>query len=271
MRLLCFVLIFVGVCFSLCACAAIIQNDYAQEVTESIVDGIVDGDYDVTRAMFKDIASDEEFDAFFATVSPLLGDTNDYELRQVGWHTRLDNGISTYSVTFEMHTGGGDKYMIETHFLKDDNSLYYFNILPAFLFPAGVTLFLQIVFAVISLAACVFCIWMIVDCANRKMKNKALWIILILLSLSITATIGNDWGIRFMLRLVFPISKIMENAVSVSLRLTVPIGAIIYFILRKELTQKMLEAEAAERMISEPDSEALNEAESSDSETEQDS
>ena len=234
----------------MCACTAVKQNDYAEQVTESILNGIVANDYDATRSIFKDIASDEAFEEFFDTVSGMFGDTKSYELKQVGWHTQLDNGVSTYSVTFEMETDGEERYMIETYFLESDNSLYYLNIAPAYSIKTEVLIPIQIVLAVISLASCALCVWMIIDCAKRKIGKKPLWIIIILLSISITCTFGHEVGIKFILNLIFPISTITANGLSVAVKLTAPVGAIIYCILRKKLTHKNPVPEAIESVDS---------------------
>ena len=233
------VLIFLSILFGLCACTAVEQNDNAEQVTESILDGIVSGDYDETRSMFKNIASDKDFRSFFDTVSEMLSDTKSYELKQVGWHSRVDNGISTYSVTFEMSTDDGEKYMVETHFLKDDNSLYSFNITPTYSMSNNAVIPFQIVFVVISFASCAFCVWMIIDCSRRKIRKKPLWIILILLSFSLMLTFGNELGMNFTLRLNFPLSNVTVAPMSVAFKLTIPVGAIIYFIVRKKLTPKI--------------------------------
>ena len=101
---------------------------------------------------------------------------------------------------------------------------------------------IQITLALVSLASVAFCIWMIIDCAKRKIDKKPLWIIIILLGFSITYTLGNSVGIRFMLNFVLSISTISRDSLSVG----APIGAIVYCIMRKKLTHIDPEPEVVE-------------------------
>ena len=262
------VLLLISVLFTLCACTAVEQNEYAEQMTESILDGIVAKDYDTTRAIFKDIASDEAFEEFFDTASRAFDGTKSYELKQVGWHTRFKNGVSTYSVTFEMETDTEERYLIETHFLESDHSLYYFNISPSSFVKTEVLILLQIVFVVISLASCAFCIWMIVDCAKRKIGKKPLWIIIILLSISLTFIFGHEAGSKFAVSLIFPMSTITTDGLSAAVKLTIPVGAIIYCILRKQLTHKNPVPEVIESADSVSETEVSAEPTSPESENE---
>lgn len=267
-KLFFFILLLVSMLFTVCSCVAVKQNEYAEQVAESILDGIVAKDYDATHLIFKDITSDEAFGEFFDTVCEMFDDTKSYKLKQVGWYTHFDDGVSTYSVTFEMETDGEDRYIIETYFLKSDNSLYYFNIAPAHSVKNEVLIPLQIVFAAITLASCAFCIWMIVDCAKRKMAKKPLWIIIILLSISITCIFGNEFGLKFMANFIFPSSAIAADGSSVAAELAIPVGAIIYCARRKKLTRKDPEPEAIESADPESELEASAEPTPPESENE---
>ena len=239
-------LLLASILLTACACTAVKQNEYAEQTTKNILDGIIAKDYETTRSIFGDIASDEAFGEFFATMSSMLEGTRSYELKQIGWHTRIDNGISSYSVTFEMETDSAERYIIEIHFFKDDNSLYHFNVVPAYSVDPKIMIPTQIGLAIVSIAACAFCIFMIIDCAKRKINKKALWIILILIGVSFTCIFGNELGFNFMTSFIFPISTIKTDGLSVAIKLTVPVGAIVYCCLRKKLTLQDREAETTD-------------------------
>jgi hypothetical protein len=84
-----------------------------------------------------------------------------------------------------------------------------------------------------------FTVWMLVDAIRRKMTKKALWIILILLSLSLSFTTGpNTVNNSFMVTLFLTPSSYQAVIPNETLTLTVvlPLGSLIYFFLRKKLT-----------------------------------
>lgn len=245
MKRICSLVLLAGLVLCLFACTSTEQNEHAEEMTESILDGILANRYSETLAIFSGIVEDEsDFRAFYDQVRAVLNGVSSYTLEPVGWHTKIENGISTYSLTFEMETNDGRIYYVETVILKNDGSLYSFYIEPT---DGGagsgaetnpVILLFQIGFIVLSILALGFTVWMIVDCARRKIAKKALWIILILCGASITLRLGGGFGIHSDLCLIIPWSSLSVGGGALSVTLSLPIGAIVYFFLRKKLTKK---------------------------------
>lgn len=229
-----------------CSCTTNEQDACAEALTVSILDGFIANDYDAIHAIFNGIADDRELESFYGAVYDLLKDAQSYTLEQIGWHTSVDDGVSSYSVTFEMTTDIGEIFVIETSLYEDDNSLYGFTITP-YSTNAASTIALrpfQIAFLVITLISTAFSIWMIVDCARRKIRKKALWIIIILLSASLICTLGTDPGFETSLSLILPLSSVSIENLSTEFNLTIPLGAIIYFFIRKRLKVKAAEKKA---------------------------
>ena len=83
-----------------------------------------------------------------------------------------------------------------------------------------------------------FVIWMLVDCIRRKLKRKVLWVLLVFLGVAFTVTVGNQIGFKFMIGLMFQNSTVDADPYikAVVTKLVVPVGAIVYFFLRKKYT-----------------------------------
>ncbi len=100
------------------------------------------------------------------------------------------------------------------------------------------------VLAVYSLLVLAFCVWMIVDCARRRVRKKALWILLIIAGVSLSLRVGEYGNVSFMVGLFLQSSQAWVDFgyLAVGTKLILPVGAVIYFCLRRRITLTPLPA-----------------------------
>lgn len=233
--------------FSLTACVDEETKARMRGNCETVLDSLIAGDTDAAYTVLTAAAPREEFDAFAAQIIPMLEGVDSYELKQTGWHVRTENGVTETTLTYLMTCSDGAQYLVEVSETSDTAGLTGFFInLPETEANNAAPIALRIVFWVFSLAILAFCVWMLVDCARRKVKYKALWIILILLGATVTVTMGGgNFNLNTTVGLVLAISSIYVNALTMTSvsTVTVPVGAVIYFFLRRRLTVPAVEPE----------------------------
>ena len=219
-------------CFSGCAAATEID---ARTITAEFLDLLIQKDYSAAYEYFSGVDK-ESFYEFCGRMSAELEGVNEFSLNQTKWSRTTKNGVTYYSYTFEMSTNKDKGYVVETVYLAEDDSFYTFNITGQTALSSSEIMPFKLITFAISLAAIGFCVWMVVDCAKRRVRKKALWIILILCGFAFTVTFGYNFGINFSLMLALPLWQVTSDSLCTSIKASVPLGAIIYCILRNKIT-----------------------------------
>jgi len=243
-------LVLLSVLLLICSLTACVNEETESRMRghcETVLDALLAGDTEAAYAVLTAAGSREEFDAFCVQVLPMLEGVESYELKQTGWHVYTENGVTDTTLTYLMTCSNGAQYLVEVSESSDTAGLTgFFLNSPQAEMENAAPIALRTVFLVFSLAVLAFCIWMIVDCVRRKVRYKALWIILILVGFSLTVTLGGgNFHLNGTVGLVAATSTITLNAmtaVSVT-TVTVPVGAVIYFLLRRRLTTPAVEPE----------------------------
>ncbi len=230
---LCIVLL-LGALLSLVSCTSEEQNLNAETVTREMVFAIIDGDLDRAYSLFNGKIEKAKFISFFEEVTPFFEGFTSPGFKQVGWHVAYENGISAYTVVFEV-TEGEDTVMVSSQFLTEDDTLYYINIVPATTLSAAEVIPLQIVMAIVSLAVLALMIWLVVDCSKSNINKKGWWILLILAGIHVSVSFGAEFDFDFGITLVNLISTASANGVLATVKFVLPVGAIIYLFMRKKL------------------------------------
>lgn len=220
------------------SCGDTEKNDQAKSLTEQFVNSVVADDADAAFSLMTPGVDKTEFDSFFVIIRGYFEGAKDYELNQTGWNVNINNGVSSYRVTFTVNTDNGAEIEVETTIVEGYENIYHIHFTPIkssdsalpILFP------FQMGALALSLAEIAFCIWMIVDCAKRNIKKKALWIILILVGVSVGLSVGQGIHFDWLIGLVIGGSSVTTSGGLVSFEVMIPVGAIIYFILRKKMT-----------------------------------
>ncbi len=227
-------LIFVIVISCFGGCAAATEID-ARTITAEFLDLLIQKDYSAAYEYFSGVDK-ESFYEFCGRMSAELEGVEEFSLKQTKWSRTTKNGVTYYSYTFEMSTHKDKGYVVETVYLAEDDSFYTFNIIGQTALSSTEIMPFKLITIALSLASIGFCVWMVVDCAKRNVRKKALWIILILCGFAFTVTFGYNFGINFSLMLALPLWQVTSDSLCTSIKASVPLGAIIYCILRNKIT-----------------------------------
>ncbi len=220
--------------FSLISCTSEEQNANAEAVASDVVMAMVEGDFNRAYKYFSNDISVSDFRDFFDKASLYFADIGEYTMTPVGWQVNVNNGVSTYTVTFRI-AGERKSVMLAATFLSESDAMTHLNIVPATTYFSDDIIPWQIILVLFSLLVIAFIVWMIVDCAKSSIKNKLIYVILILAGVHISCAFGTSFDLSFKVILLEHISYIMTNGIATSVNVSLPVGAVIYFFLRKRL------------------------------------
>lgn len=250
------VLLLSMIILSLSGCSQLLErfeNEEVRAYTEGMLDAIIDKDFDTAYSFVQDVYSEDEFAQQYNEMESLLCDVKSYELTLVGFNNNVNvtNGkkLATISASYTM-TENDKEYVVfvstSSNYEKlssfdvklfEDTSLYTTgninNMAQASLFQ-----WIMILTNVVSLALMLFAV---VDCSKHKINKKALWIIFIVLGLiSFRFSFGPEMiKLNFYLGMITNYSAFIKYGNgSFVLRLMIPLGAIVYLIVRKRLIKK---------------------------------
>jgi hypothetical protein len=236
----------------------------AREICEDYFDAVIDNDFAAAYDIFEDIAEREQVEEMWSYTKDALGKSKSYELKQEGWNSHTEKGVTLRQVSYKL-VSDDDKTMYVTIVL-DDEGIYGFNVLDSteFIKDTAYVRIIGVILTVISFALFGVTIWMIVDVCKRNIKKKALWILLIVVGVWIEAAIGIEAGyFDFDFGLFFGIKTAtaytINSVQAIGARISIPIGTIIYFFLRKSLSAR--EEAIAAREAAEAEARAAAEAE----------
>lgn len=218
----------------------------AEEVEASIqanckrvMDAMIAKDPDAAYDVMKNAGTREEFDAFYMQVISYFDGVGSYELQQTGWETTVTNGETVYTVTFAAELSNGRTYILTcserpgleglTGFFLEDSEQNLINNVPVWI---------RILLVVLSLAIMGFSVWMIVDCVKRKPDGKVLWIILMLCTVTLSLTVSDGFHLQYSVGLILSFWKIGVGENGMFIDIVFPVGAVVYFFLRKRLPNK---------------------------------
>lgn len=243
----------------LAGCAESIDDSAIRAEAAAVMDGMIAGDYDVCRANISSRITDGELIEAFGQLSPNMARLGEYELKLVEWKRNVSNGVDQTAIRYLVTTEQGN-YQLDVTKIAGETGLVGFFISDAqeetlrTAEPMGLTHWL---FLAAGLAASAFVIWMVVDCARRKIKRKWLYILMILLAtVLLTVSMENgSFNLRFNIGLYFGTTGLTTYTDGDFLaQIYVPVGALVYFFKRKTLTQT--EEEYGEEKMEEAEEEA---------------
>ncbi len=252
-KLLALSLITIMLVFVFCSCSAeMYDDDEIRAHTVKLLDAIIAENFDAAYSVMSDVCTKQEFTVFYNQMCTELQDVTQYQLDCIGFNTsyNIENGEQYERNDVEYRfKAEGREYVITAVKITGYKNLAGFNLVPientelyyngtldnmvgATPFQWAMILLNLVVVAVVVLA--------IVDCSRRNIKKKALWIIIIVLGMLLVGITTAETGNRFNLGLgLFNYSSlIVYGSGKTVLRLLVPVGAIVYFALRKTLEDK---------------------------------
>lgn len=218
----------------------LIDNGLHRAECEAFVNALMANDYKAAQAVAPTILTNDKKSVFDTCRQSFEGATS-YELTQTGWNVNTVNGVTTQTAAYQIELDTGKICQLTLQTTENVEGIAFINFRDSseFIESTKNVGTVNIVLLAISIVVMAFTVWMLVDAIRRKMTKKALWIILILLSLSLSFTTGpNTVNNSFMVTLFLTPSSYQAVIPNETLTLTVvlPIGSLIYFFLRKKLT-----------------------------------
>lgn len=220
--------------------SALINNGMHRAECEAYLDAMLAGDFEAAHAITPAIDR-EEHRAYFEESRKALEGATTYTLTQTGWNINTNNGVTTKSASYQMVTDNGliCQFSLNTVEGYEGIANISFRDTTAFAQSAQLVEKINIALIIVSLLPIAFSIWMLVDCCKRKMNHKVWWIILTLLAFRFSYTTGpTNVGTHFSGVPFFAFSSITAviPTESLTVAIALPIGALIYFFLRKKLS-----------------------------------
>jgi len=225
------------------ACVASKSFPEIDALCKQFFDFVLANDYESAYAMVEKVGTKEAFAPLWEASVESFEGAKSYELKQVGWNTHLaGNGVASTSVSYELTTDHGRICQITIMVMEGIEGIASLNFLDSteFVQSTSYVSLMDTSLFIFSILSFVFIGWMFIDCLRRPIRKKGWWAVLTLLSVGGTITYGaNTFNLQFKFFLLFARSGMAINkaALAVAFTVFVPIGAIVYFFLRKRLTQ----------------------------------
>lgn len=240
-RFFAMIIVILLLAMSFTSCGFEEETQMAKEVCTNFLDGVLKDDFLMAYSLFDDIVSGSDFAEFWDYVCDIMENSKSYEIEELGWEFTNYEGVDLFTSSFEVVTDDGK--VIQFIVYIDGEGLYGMDAYDSTPFVESTkwVSVVNVVMTVISLVLFVVTIWMIIDVAKRKIRNKVLWILLILFGFWFEAAIGFETGyfdFNFGISLLFKSAKAytINSAEAIGARIAIPIGTIIYFFLRKTLS-----------------------------------
>ena len=230
-------------------CSVKENSEESRALCETMLDHIISDDYESAYKMVEAVATEEEFERVWTSMREVLKNSRTYEIQQKGWYQNWSNGLTTTEVLFEITTDDGKIFQMLIYTRSDIEGIAGLNFQDSTAF-AQKTESLQIVgifLAIFSLGCLVFTVWMFVDCLKRCKTRKALWAILTLCSAGFSITFGaSSFSFNLRFAILAGMTSVSADSATLAVTFTVllPIGALVYCIMRKRLTRSTEEIPA---------------------------
>ncbi len=204
-------------------------------LAESFLDHLLADRYDEAYAILSDTVSEADFALLWNDLRAISVGATAYDLnwKSFEYHVSSDRPAyhqQTYILTFD-HGRTLTLSVTNDEGTTSLSGLYFRDITG---FRQDYTT-VNIILGGLALLFMAFRAWMLVDCIRSRIPRKALWIILILLSVTMTVRLGDYLHVGLGMAVVWEELSVLADPVAYALiiRLSVPLGAILYFFLRK--------------------------------------
>lgn len=227
--------------------SGVTEDPQLRSDTEKLLNAIIADDYAAAWDTIYQEIDAAEFKRMYVELQPHLAQIETYELVASNINKTVSNGVSTVSVRYMM-TAGDLRLFVDVSRVEGYEGLtgFYLNeyvpvITTGTLGNMQGANVLQRIFLVVGLLELVFVLGAFVDCCRHKMKKKWLWLLLIALGYMIFSLIVTQEQFRVGMNvgaILNYTSLIRYSTGGFTLRLMIPVGAIVYLICRKTLFAK---------------------------------
>ena len=214
--------------------------------TQQMLDAVLVNDMDTCRALISRDVDDAALAAGVAQMQTVLEDVAEYTLQPISFNKKATNGITQTTIRYRM-SAGEMIFLVDAVRVSNADQLAGFHVVryeePVYTGTVGHmdgADAAQWILLLVAAAETAFVIWMLIDCFRHTIGNKALWIALILIGNAlITLTTGNgQFNLNYAVGTVWNHTALIRYSTgSDVLRLFLPVGAIVYTVMRKKLIQ----------------------------------
>ena len=247
-RLLAVLLLLTLAVLSLSSCHLSEQGEQAKALCEQMTDAILDGQFDAAYALVAEVCTEEAFREEYARFSSMLEGIDSYELQQTAFRSEMKNGVESYEATYAILCENVEDLAIDVAVEEGVEGLTKYRVSQSaavgytgsLTTMEGATL-PQWALVIYSALCIAFVVLMVLDCVRRTINGKGLWVILILIG-HLTLNVSNTaakLSTGFRIGAFLPYSRLLlYQSGTFDLSLILPIGAVVYFFLRKRLTER---------------------------------
>ena len=223
------------------------QDEALLESTRQMLDSLISDDFDGAYNLISGAVTKEQFQPLYDGLRPVLQDVENYELIASYKATKIAGDASYVAVRY-LFVAQDLKLVVESTRQEGVAGLIGFRVNEYQEVTVTGTVGSmkgadagQWIFLVIGILEAGFMIWMFVDCCRQKIRRKWLWLLLIMLvsaALNVSVGSGLRMGANVGLFLNLYTALLRYTTGEVTLRLMVPVGAVVYACLRKKLVQQ---------------------------------
>ena len=239
-------------CFAGCVSNPDLQEKTAlnenQKTTEEFLNYVIDGNKSRAQLILGDSCTYAEFEEFYNVTREELEGVEDFELTLYSYDIyystdEFGNDLILCDVIYDMTVDGNQHYTIYSSSTGGMFGLSHVKIKDTNLFrTVSKLVFIPMNMALIlyTIGIYVLTVFMIIDCAKRRIRLKPLWIVLLFAAITYSFSFGESFFAGGTIGLSLTDSSIDYEAItqSVSISVTVPAGLIVYFFVRKHLPLK---------------------------------
>lgn len=250
-------------CVGCSSVATLFEDKDLRANTETVLDAVIEDDFDTAYAVVADVCTEENFETVFSQMKVALADVKTYELTALSasQNSTVSGGktVKTAAASYKMTTNA-DTYIVDVQMTSEYQGLSAFYISPyeetntestgAIENMKGASAFqwIMLISNVVMIGIAVFAF---VDCCRKKIKNKALWLIIIAVGFAAVAvTVGESgFNLNFNIGWLLNYSAYIVYGDGTKLfRLMLPVGAIVYLAMRNGMVrEELVRQKAAEQ------------------------
>lgn len=229
-----------------------------RQSTQLMLDSLIHDDFDSAYALISGAVTKEQFQPLYDGLLPILQNVESYELIASYKAAKVTDDASYVAVRY-LFVAQDLKLVVEATRQEGVEGLIGFLVNEYQETTVTGTVGSmkgadagQWIFLVIALAEVGFIMWMLVDCCRRKIHRKWLWLLVVALgSVALNISLGSGFQIHMNVGLFLNLytALLRYTTGEVTVRLMVPLGAVLYLCLRKKLLAQPQNAaqEAADR------------------------
>ena len=227
------------------------ESNKNEELATKFFNYVLEDNMAEAYKMVKDECSFEEFSDSYATFREAFEGATEFEIvrySEDGFTNKENDDDESFNVycdnVYELELDNG-KYLTATVSTSSlsDNTIDFVEVDETTTFrkiTGVITPIINIAIINIYIGTIVFTVFMIIDCAKRRIKLKVLWIFVLFAAMTYSASLGGEPSLGFEVGATLEPSYIEVYPVfeTIDIYISIPAGAIIYFFVREHLPTK---------------------------------